>query len=154
MTTAPDESHRRWSFSLRTLLALVTIAGVAALLAARYWEASRPIEWRPFSQQAVRYENAAGRHVLVSFMATWDPISAMQCQMIDTPPIRRLLRSKGIVAVKADYTNSDPVITAELHALGRNSTPLLVLYPASGGSPTILGDLVTAEDLAAQLEKL
>ncbi len=101
MADTPAKPRRRWSFRLRALFAVVAIAGVAALQAVRYRDSVRPIEWGPFSRQAVQQENALGRDVLVSFMATWDPTSAAQPQMIDTPPIRRLLRSKRIVALKA-----------------------------------------------------
>jgi thiol:disulfide interchange protein DsbD len=36
--------------------------------------------------------------------------------------------------MKADWTNEDPAITAELASVGRASVPTYVVYPAAAGS--------------------
>ncbi len=149
--TAP---RRRWTFGLRALFALVTLAGVAALQVVRYWDSIRPIEWGAFSRQAVQQGNALGHDVLVSFIAAWSLHSKVQHEWIDTPSIHRLLRSKQIVAMKADWTHSDPAVTAEIKSLGKGyGIPMLVIYPASGSPPIVMRDLVSAEYLIAQLKK-
>jgi thiol:disulfide interchange protein DsbD len=49
---------------------------------------------------------------------------------------------KGIVAVKADWTNKDSVIAQSLASFGRNSVPLYVLYPPMQ-DPVLLPEILT-----------
>ena len=50
----------------------------------------------------------------------------------------------GIVKMKADWTNADPVITKTLKQFGRVGVPLYVLYPASApNKPIVLPELLT-----------
>ena len=73
----------------------------------------------------------------------------MTCQFnertaINVPSVRQLIKEKGITAVKGDWTNADPAITAALKAFGRVGVPLVVFYPAGKGSePIVLPELLT-----------
>jgi thiol:disulfide interchange protein DsbD len=50
----------------------------------------------------------------------------------------------GIVKMKADWTNADPVITKTLNRFGRVGVPLYVLYPAATpNQPVVLPELLT-----------
>ncbi|MBA3607927.1 MAG: hypothetical protein H0W43_05375 [Chthoniobacterales bacterium] len=50
----------------------------------------------------------------------------------------------GIVKMKADWTNADPVITKTLKQFGRVGVPLYVLYPVTNPTqPVILPELLT-----------
>jgi thiol:disulfide interchange protein DsbD len=50
----------------------------------------------------------------------------------------------GIVRMRADWTNADPVITKTLKQFGRVGVPLYVLYPAANpDKPIILPELLT-----------
>jgi thiol:disulfide interchange protein DsbD len=42
-----------------------------------------------------------------------------------------------------DWTARDPVIAAALAEHGRSGVPLYLVYPAGGGSPTVLPQLLT-----------
>src|SRR6185295_10813362 len=134
---------------------LIAVALVAMILPASikgfqaWWlqfepEAMRPIEWGTFSKAAVHQANAYGHHVLVSFWADWGISATRRERMIDTPTVRRLLRTKGITTLRADWSQPAPEIESELNSLGQKSIPLLVIYPAAGEEPIVLGELVGA----------
>jgi thiol:disulfide interchange protein len=150
MTPAP----RRWVFGLRAILAASALTGVAAFEWSRYAEWHRPIDWQPFSRQAVRAENARGRRVLVSFMARWNPSATMQHHLIDTPAVWHVLRDKNIAALVADWTEDDePEISAELKRLGQNGIPLLVVYEPGTASPRVLNTgILPADELIRRLQ--
>ena len=74
---------------------------------------------------------------------------------INTPAVRALLAKKKIVPVKADWTNSNPEITAALKTFGRVGVPLYVLYPAADpANPIVLPELLTESILVEALKKL
>ena len=51
----------------------------------------------------------------------------------------------GVVALRADWTRSDPAITAELARHGRNGVPLYLYYGGGSRTPAVLPELLTAE---------
>jgi thiol:disulfide interchange protein DsbD len=83
--------------------------------------------------------------VLLDFTASW----CLTCQFnertaINVPAVRKILQEKGITAMKGDWTNADPAITAALKSFGRVGVPLAVFYPAGKKSaPVILPELLT-----------
>jgi thiol:disulfide interchange protein DsbD len=103
------------------------------------------IDWIPYSSVALESLRAQGKPVFLDFTASW----CLTCQFnektaINVPAVRSLLREKGITAMKGDWTNSDPAITAALKSFGRVGVPLVVYYPAGKGSdPILLPELLT-----------
>ena len=114
------------------------------------------IAWVDFSEAQLKSELAAGRNVFVDFTADW----CITCKFnertaINTPAVRALLAEKNIVPIKADWTNSNPEITAALKGFGRVGVPLYVLYPAADPSnPVVLPELLTESILVDALKKL
>jgi thiol:disulfide interchange protein DsbD len=51
--------------------------------------------------------------------------------------------ARGIVPLKADWTNSDPRITQALAALGRNAVPVYALYFPGQSAPRLLPEILT-----------
>ncbi|RYD62960.1 MAG: DUF255 domain-containing protein, partial [Verrucomicrobiaceae bacterium] len=100
------------------------------------------IEWQPWSEQAVATATAAGQPVFVDFTAAW----CINCKffektVLETGPIRTALKEKNIVPLKADWTKSDPAITAALKKFGRVGVPLYVLYRPGEAEPVIMDGL-------------
>lgn len=114
------------------------------------------IVWVPFSEARLQSEITAGKNIFVDFTADW----CITCKFnertaIDTPSIQALLVKKKVVPIKADWTNSNPEITAALKRFQRVGVPFYVIYPAGDASnPIILPELLTESLLAADLEKL
>jgi thiol:disulfide interchange protein DsbD len=110
------------------------------------------IEWVGFTPGRLQAETAAGRTVFVDFTADW----CITCKFnertaINTPAVRRILRERGIVAMKADWTNANPEITAALKSFGRVGVPFYVIYPGTG-TPVPLPELLTENLLLEALE--
>jgi thiol:disulfide interchange protein len=48
-----------------------------------------------------------------------------------------------VAYLKGDWTRRDPAITKYLESFGRSGVPLYVLYPAGGGDPVVLPQILT-----------
>ena len=53
--------------------------------------------------------------------------------------------------LKGDWTRQDPAITEYLRQNGRDGVPLYVFYPANGGPPAILPQILTENTVIAAL---
>jgi len=115
---------------------------------------SEGIAWVPFSQAALDAEQAAGRSVFLDFTADW----CITCKFnertaIDTPAVRTLFAERGVVPMKADWTNANPEITATLKSFGRVGVPFYVIY-SPGIAPVVLPELLTEGILLEALKKI
>lgn len=147
------ESSSRVKWPLLILLLLILGAGVTVL--GRRITDSKPvtqcasfqegIEWVTYSPEALESLRAQGKPVFLDFTASW----CLTCQFnertaINVPAVRKLMKERGIIAMKGDWTNSDPAITAALKSFGRVGVPLAVYYPpGKGGNPLVLPELLT-----------
>ena len=147
--------------TLAILIALAAIAGGGWYFLGKKFQHigkahSNSIAWVDFSEARVKSELAAGRNVFVDFTADW----CITCKFnertaINTPAVRALLAEKNIVPVKADWTSSNPEITAALKSFGRVGVPLYVLYPAADpANPIVLPELLTESILLEALTEL
>lgn len=145
------------------LAALVLAGGGAYFLGTKFTGAQRSaaksaetggIAWVDFSQKALDDLLARGQPVFVDFTADW----CLSCKYnertaIDVPAVREAFKAKDIVPMKADWTNANPEITAALKKFGRVGVPFYVLYPANGGEPIILPELLTQQIVLDALAK-
>ena len=108
------------------------------------------IHWQTFSPERVQELRAAGKPVLVNFVAQWDLGSAINRKTLeDSQQLTATIANDKIVPLLADLTDhSDEVVKAALRSLDRNSTPLIAIYPADPTrSPILLGDIVTEKQV-------
>ena len=101
--------------------------------------------WIPFSPERVQTELAAGRSVFVDFTAAWCITCKFnEAAVLESAAVKSAFERYGIVKMKADWTNADPVITKTLKQFGRVGVPLYVLYPATApNQPIVLPELLT-----------
>ena len=68
--------------------------------------------------------------------------------------MRDAFKRRGIVKMKADWTNADPAITKILKQFGRPGVPLYVLYPAGKSEPIVFPELLTKSIVLDKLETI
>jgi thiol:disulfide interchange protein DsbD len=74
--------------------------------------------------------------------------------VLESAAIREAFQRHGVVKLKADWTNGDPVITKLLQQFGRPGVPLYVLYPGKSGEPIVFPELLTQRILLDKLETI
>jgi thiol:disulfide interchange protein DsbD len=101
------------------------------------------ITWKPWSPEAVAQATAEGKTVYVDFTARWCATCQTNKKLVfASDEVKRAFRAQGIVLLKADWTNQDARITAELAKWGRSAVPFnLVIKP--GQPPQPLPELLT-----------
>ena len=112
-------------------------------------------EWVPFSPERLANERALGRAVFVDFTADW----CLNCKVnerltLSKQEVKDAFAAHNVLLMKADWTNNDPVITAELNRFGRIGVPFYLLYAPDAPDPLVLPELLTPRIILEALEKL
>jgi thiol:disulfide interchange protein DsbD len=130
-------------------------AGTAPSQARAAVAAPGQIAWEPWSPERLAELRAAGRPVFVDFTAAW----CVTCQVnkrvaLSREEVVKALADRGVVALKADWTNHDPRITAALAELGRNALPVYALYAPGQAQPKLLPEVLTASLVVDEVSRL
>jgi thiol:disulfide interchange protein DsbD len=140
----------------RRLLVLLLIAGLvlgsgfyflgAKVAETRLTTSAAPTgDWIAFSPERLQAELDQGRSVFIDFTAAWCITCKFnEASVLESAAVRDAFQRHGIVKMKADWTNADPVITKTLKQFGRVGVPLYVLYPAGQpNQPIVFPELLT-----------
>jgi thiol:disulfide interchange protein len=113
------------------------------------------IAWEPYSEERLAEARAKGEPVFVDFTAAWCVnCHVYEAAVVETEEVRAKFREKGIVALKADWTNTDdPVVTRALKSYGAVGVPLYVLYRPGETAP-VVHDALTKGLLLSELDKI
>ena len=158
-----------WALTLtgraRTLIATFSIAACALFI----WTtgqnitklqessvaASAPIDgWQAWEPGRVDQLTAQGQSVFVDFTAAW----CVTCQYnkkttLSNTAVLADFEAKKVARLRADWTRRDPAVTAALAQLGRSGVPVYVIYKP-GRAPVVLSEVLSVEDVRAELAKL
>jgi thiol:disulfide interchange protein DsbD len=98
----------------------------------------------PWSDARVAALRAEGRPVFVNLTAAW----CITCKVnervaIATDGVQRAFADRNIAYLVGDWTRGDAAITALLRAHQREGVPLYLFYPARGGAPVVLPQILT-----------
>ncbi len=104
------------------------------------------IPWEKFSAERLDAALAARQPVFIDFTADW----CVNCKfnertVLETDVIRAAFREKGFLALKGDWTRSDPAITAVLRRHQRAGIPLYLVYAPGKSEPQVLPELLTKQ---------
>jgi thiol:disulfide interchange protein DsbD len=111
----------------------LTSSAAPAALRADAWSAARVAQLR-----------AEGRAVFVNFTAAWCiTCQANELSVLSRPEVADAFARNGVVYLKADWTNQDPAIAAELAAHGRAGGPLYLYYPRGDAPPIVLPQILS-----------
>ncbi|WP_353377058.1 protein-disulfide reductase DsbD [Microbulbifer sp. SSSA007] len=109
--------------------------------------------WQPYSAERLETARGEGRAVLANMTAAWCiTCLANEKVVLSSDAVSKAIEELGVVALKGDWTNQDPHISALLTKYGRTSVPLYLLYPAGGGDAKILPQILSREELLMELE--
>jgi thiol:disulfide interchange protein len=112
---------------------------------------ARPTAWAP---QAVVAERGHGKPIFVNFTASW----CITCQVNDkaalsTQAVKDAMAKTETIYMIADSTKYNPAIDQAINQFGRGGLPVYVVYPADGGEPVLLPQLLSPEMVVSALEK-
>ena len=87
---------------------------------------------------------ASGTPVFIDFTAAW----CISCQVnkrlvLNSEEIQAAFSRAEVVPMRADWTQQDPAISAELARHGRNSVPLYLLYKPGADAPVVLPEILS-----------
>jgi thiol:disulfide interchange protein len=112
-------------------------------------------DWQPFTPERLQTELEQGRTVFVDFTAAWCLTCKFnEASVLEAQDVRAAFERHGIVKMKADWTNGDPVITKLLQQFGRPGVPLYVLYPAKNEEPIVFPEVLTKGMILDKLESV
>ncbi len=126
------------------VLLLLGVAPLAGLTSATAPDTRAEAGAQPYSETRLTALRAQGQPVFVNLTAAW----CITCQVnervvLATQDVRAAMERLQITYLKGDWTNRDPAITALLARYDRAGVPLYLLYPAGGGEPRILPQILT-----------
>jgi thiol:disulfide interchange protein len=137
---------RGLGFGAVAVMLLVVIAGAGAwLIHVQPAEASVAAAGEEkFSEARLAQLRAQGRPVFAYFTADW----CLTCKVnervaIDTDAVHASFKAKNVAVLVGDWTNGDPVLGRFIEAHNRAGVPLYLYYPAGGGEPRILPQVLS-----------
>ena len=108
----------------------------------------------PYSADALAALRAEGRVVFVNMTADWCvSCKANERAVLSTDAFAAARQNAEAIYMKGDWTDVDPAITAYLQQYGAVGVPFYAVYPAGGGEPEILPNLLTTGIVETALAK-
>ncbi|WP_187506164.1 protein-disulfide reductase DsbD family protein [Pantoea agglomerans] len=104
-------------------------------------QAAAAVAWSPQNVDAIKGQ---GKPILVNFTASW----CITCQVNDrtslsTQAVKAAMARTNTIYMVADSTKYNPDVEQALSDFGRGGLPLYVVYPADGGKPEVLPQVLT-----------
>jgi len=156
---ARSESLARFVFAAAFGAAGLWLAWPTGIAAPGTAQATAPkageIPWQAWSPERLAELRTAGTPVFVDFTAAW----CVTCQVnkrvaLNRDEVVKAFADRGVVALKADWTNHDPRITAALAELGRNALPVYAFYAPGAAQQKLLPEVLTASIVTDELSRL
>jgi thiol:disulfide interchange protein/DsbC/DsbD-like thiol-disulfide interchange protein len=108
------------------------------------------VTWQTWSPEAVAQLRAEGRVIYVDFTARWCATCQANKRLVfHDDEILKYFAFHHIAALRGDWTNQDPRITAELAKYHRSAVPFNVIWLPGKDDPVILPELLTPSTVLA-----
>jgi thiol:disulfide interchange protein DsbD len=116
------------------------------------------VTWEKWSPEAIKVAQTAGKFVYVDFTARWcATCQTNKAAVFHSDAVLEEFGRRGVVLLRGDWTNKDPLITAELARWNRSAVPFNLIYAPGRADPVVLPELLTPgkvlEALSAAAEK-
>jgi thiol:disulfide interchange protein DsbD len=144
---------RRFGQAAACVAVLAALAVLSGISAAPVGATTTEAGAEAFSPEALAALRAQGKPVFVNMTAAWCVTCLVNERVaIGTEAVRAAFAANGVAYLKGDWTRQDPAITAYLRQNGRDGVPLYVFYPAHGGQPMVLPQILTENQILAVLK--
>ena len=151
--TKPRLLRRFFQFRLLTLLILMVLVGFASMRIASLLD-NRPFDWLPYSKSSFERYIEEKKTVLIFFTAEWDMTSVVtEVAVFEDEQVRRLVRSRNVIAMKADISKRNAETAEIFKSIAENETSTVAIYSArSANEPVVLRGLISVNELCETLE--
>ena len=135
--------RRRIGQSVAIVAVLAALAVLSGISTAPVGAAAETSAER-FTPERLAALRAAGKPVFVNMTAAWCVTCLVNERVaIGTDAVKQAFAADDVTYLKGDWTRQDPAITAFLRQNGRDGVPLYVFFPAGGGRPEVLPQILT-----------
>jgi thiol:disulfide interchange protein DsbD len=111
------------------------------------------VTWQKWTPEAVAAAQAAGRYVYVDFTARWcATCQTNKATVFHSNEVLAALAKQNVVLLRGDWTNRDPLITAELARWNRSAVPFNLVYAPDRADPVVLPELLSASAVLAAVQ--
>ena len=144
----------RWPARWGSMVAAILLIILALILPLRR-PAIETQSWQPWSPENLMVARASGEPVFIDFTAAW----CLSCKVNEAAVLRSAeiehKFAKGhFKLLKADWTQYDPQITAELAGVNRSGVPTYIIYPAGKDSNAdVLPELLTKDIVSSAIDR-
>lgn len=99
--------------------------------------------WEPWSAERFAQLREDGRPIYVVFTARWCATCQANKKLVfSSEELKRYFRDHHVALLKADWTNADPRITAELAHWHRSAVPFNLVYLPKVAEPDVLPEVL------------
>jgi thiol:disulfide interchange protein/DsbC/DsbD-like thiol-disulfide interchange protein len=114
------------------------------------------LTWLKYSPEKVKELVAQGKPVFIDFTAAWCVTCHVNKGVVfGSQSVRNKFLDKGVILVRADWTNKDPIISQSISNYGRAGVPLNILYyPQQPDQPLTFPTLLTPGIVSEALDNL
>jgi thiol:disulfide interchange protein len=141
------------TFSIVFLVSALTLGWPAPRTAASE-VAGSGLSWEKWSAETVKTLRDERKPVYIDFTARWCVTCQTNKVVYNSTELQEQFKKRGVVTLKADYTNEDPAIKEALRALDRAAVPVNVLYVPGREDPVILPNILTVSNVTAALSEI
>ncbi len=135
--TAPGASAGRVRFGYTGLVALLLVGAWLG------WPAKAKLTWEPWSPEAVTKLRAENRIIYVDFTARWCATCQTNKKLVfGSTEVLKTFADRKVATLRADWTNKDPRITAELATYQRSAVPFNLIWLPGKDTPVVLPELL------------
>lgn len=153
--------YGRWSVPYKpqgtrikaVILSLLLLIGGLSLA----WPESKnhgEIDWQEWSPEKVQSLRNEKKPVYIDFTARWCATCLTNKLTYRNKALQEEFKRRGIVTLKADWTNYDPRITQALADLDKAAVPVNILYVPDRKEPVMLPEILTVEVVKTALAEL
>lgn len=144
-----------WMVMLKKVLAValaLTAIWLASVLATVLTQPTLDDGWTKFDQALIKPAVTDGKTVVVDVTADWClTCKANKRRVFDQREIEEAMFLPNVLLLQADWTHSDPKISAFLKEYGRAGIPFNIVYGPGAPQGIILSEWLTKEDVMRAL---